>query len=120
MPSQAELRDVPVLNIASLLASSKRTSHRKECYAIAQSTANVFTDECLSTSDLRVRLLEVGEKFRITVGDLTPEGFDFVMNRWNRWLANTDRWTTERTVLKLENSLRKQVTAFRRTRTAQS
>jgi hypothetical protein len=113
---QSEVGHLPLLDVAFMLAASKRMSWRKGTMALAEATANVFTDEGLAAVDLRARFGEQRERFRVTLGELTVEGFAFAHTAegYDRFLGKTDRWTTERTVEKLEAALRKELVESRR------
>ena len=103
-----------IFDVAAMLTASKRRSHRQATLLTAEATANIFTDEHLSHSDLRARFMEKDDQFVISGNDLTDEGLAFARAGYQNWLANASRWTTARSLPKLEDALRKQVAAFRR------
>ena len=112
-PPQNEIADLPLFDLPGQFAFSKRTSYRAELRSMAHAIATVLTDEGLCNVDLVERLKHAGDEFGIKIGDLTKEGYEFAGRSFQRWLANTDRWTTARTVEKLQASLRKEVMKFR-------
>jgi len=114
MARQADIADLSLFNVPYILATSKRTSWRRETFATGQAIANVLTDEGLTTVNLRDRFAGSPEQFDVKFGDLTTKGFDFACTGFQRWLENQDRWKTERTVAKLEAALRKQLDKFRK------
>lgn len=112
-PPQNEIADLPLFDLHGQFAFSKRASYRAELRSMAHAIATVLTDEGLCNVDLVERMKHAGDEFRIKFGDLTKEGYEFACDSFQRWLANTDRWTTERTAEKLQASLYKQVLKFR-------
>ena len=114
MLDQDEIAHVPLFTVPGMLTASKRTSWRNYIMAIAEATANVFTDEKFTNTNLKKRFASNPGKFIVAVGDLTPEGFRFARaGRFDKWLGNADRWTTECTLQKLETALRQQIRKFR-------
>jgi hypothetical protein len=105
--------DLPLFDVPFMLSASKRLSYRRSTLAMAEAIANVFTDEGLSAVDLRARLIAQGPAFKAMLSELAPEGISFHRASFHAWLRKTDRWTTERTIEKLEASLRKEVAAHR-------
>jgi len=110
---QHEIGHLPLWDSRYMLSASKRTSHRNETRALNTAIANVLTDERLANFNLRKRLEQQGDDFRVDLADLNPEGFEFSSSGFQRWLENQDRWTTERTASKLEAALRREVKKFR-------
>lgn len=110
---QNEVSDLSLFDLPSLFSFSKHKSYRTESRSIAHAIAVIFTEEGFCADDLVERLANAGDDFRIKFNDLTREGFEFGTTVFQRWLANTDRWKGERTVERLQVSLRKQVLKFR-------
>jgi hypothetical protein len=108
-----EFSHLALFDVAAMLTASKRISYRQATRLTAEATANVFTDKRLTLVDLRARFAEQGDQFAIRTGDLTVEVRAFGRSGYQRWLRNAGRWTTDRTLPKLEAALVKQVAAFR-------
>ena len=113
-PEQTKIAHLPLFDLAYMVKACPDEDHRRDMFALAEATANVLTDERLATGDLRARFASAGEKFKVTIGDLTAEGFAFARKRYQRWLSNTDRWKDGRPLPKLEAALRRQIAAHRR------
>jgi hypothetical protein len=111
---QAKIAHLSLFDLAYMLKACPDEAYRRDMFALAEATANVLTDERLAIGDLRTRFASDGEQFKVTIGDLTAEGFAFARKGYQRWLANTDRWKDGRPLPKLEAALRKQVAAHRR------
>ena len=112
-PEQAKIAHLSLFNLPYMLKACPDADYRRDTFAIVEATANVLTDEHLSVSDLRARFASDGERFTVALGDLTPEGFEFARNGYQKWLKKTDRWKGERSVVKLEAALQKEVQAHR-------
>jgi len=110
---QTDLANLPLFDLGFMLTASKRSDYRRNMFALAEAIANVLTDEQLVTVDLRSRFAEKKEHFRVTIGELVPEAASFALS-YHGWLKKIDRWKTERTVAKLEQSLRETVAAYRK------
>ena len=112
-PEQGKVAHLSLYNLAYMLKSCPDEACRRDMTALAEATANVLTDERLATADLRARFASDGEQFKVTLGDLTADGFAFARKGYQRWLVSTDRWRGGRPLAKLEAALRKQVAAHR-------
>jgi len=110
------MANLPLFDVPYMLTASKERAYRDHMIMIAQATASVFTAERLALTDLNARFRESAESFVVRIGELTPEGLDFARRGYQRWLENQDRWTTSRTLEKLEQSLRRQLARHRQSR----
>ncbi len=88
---------------------------RRDMFSYAEAIANVFTELNFAKRNLRERYLTDGEKFKVIYGDLTAEGYSFVIKSYRNWTQKTDRWKTGRTLEKLETSLKKEYAEYQKT-----
>jgi hypothetical protein len=75
---------------------------------MARAAAECLTEFGLATSSLVDRFKANPDQFVILLGDLTPEGLAFARTGFQRWLANTDRWTGDKAPEKYKRALVKQ------------
>ena len=101
------------MKLSFLLQASKATAYRRNILALGQAVANVLSREMLVQHDLRPRFEADPHSFVVTLGELTPEGFDFCCRCFDKWLRKIDRWKTDRTVEKLEHALQQEILSFR-------
>lgn len=76
---------------------------------LGQAAAECLTQFGFSKVDLIERFEADPQNFEITLGDLTEDGLAFARAGFQRWLINSDRWKTDRTIKKYKRALTKQI-----------
>ncbi len=112
---RADVDHLALFDAAFLLACSKNSDYRSRVLLRARATAEVFVEHGLSSVDLAERYAQSPETFRVSLGELTDEGFEFARAHYQRWLANSDRWQGEVGIERLKQSLELQWRKFNRT-----
>lgn len=101
-----QFNGLSLLSVPSLVRFDPATKERT--LVLAQAVAEVFTELQLGRSDLAAKFRGDPEAFNILLGDLNEKGFKFARGGFQRWLANTDRWTTTADLDKFKSTLLKQ------------
>jgi hypothetical protein len=97
---------LPLLSVPSLVRFDP--SRKERTLTLAQSVAEGFNELKLGNSDLAARYKTNPEEFVIRLGDLNEQGLAFARSGFQRWLANTDRWTGPCSLEKFKSALAKQ------------
>lgn len=95
-----------LLSVPSLVRFDPAT--KEKTLVLAQAVAEVFTELQLGKSDLAYKYRVDPEAFVIRLGDLNEKGLEFARSGFQRWLANTDRWTAPGNLEKFKSTLHKQ------------
>jgi hypothetical protein len=92
MVSQNDVANLPLFDVGIFYSASKNLDYRQSALDTAEATITVFWEKGLLRYDLNSKFQDNPESFKVLLGDLTPEGFEFSRTHYEKWLRNTDRW----------------------------
>jgi hypothetical protein len=109
---KSKIDHLPLFDVQFFFGASKNKGYRSRTLMCAHAIADVFTEQGVSKVNLTERFSSSPETFKVSIGDLTDEGFEFARTHYQRWLANSDRWKGEKTYEKFRSTLSSQWAKF--------